>query len=88
MELFAYIIICLFGYNAYVAIGGKKPALKCRALAAQTAETVLAGSGWHVLKGFGGLGDGGLALDTLQGILQWHVGIDLPVPFPEGQGWH
>lgn len=74
---------CLFG------IWGKKSALKYSALSAQTAGTVLATSDWHMLKGFGGLGDGGLALDTSAWKSgQWHVGIDFPVPFPEGQGCH
>lgn len=68
---------------------GKKSALKYSALSAQTAGTVLATSDWHMLKGFGGLGDGGLALDTSAWKSgQWHVGIDFPVPFPEGQGCH
>lgn len=40
--------------------------MKCRALAAQTAETVLAAPDWHVLKGFGGLGDGGQLWILLQ----------------------
>lgn len=31
----------------------------------------------------------GSALDTPAGKPgQWHVGIDLPVPLPGGQGWH